>query len=175
MIRGESPPACAASRSGVPRYLITIRSFPLFIQTYFAHNVAVFLVDDTTSIKILSNVTNVYKYLLEYNTQILHDSTVDRNAVLVPRYSIVSSQSSYRSEILGLLGIIEEVARFCKTWKITQCSCVIMCDGISALERVQDTRYWSRQFNNKTEFMWPLQRLCNIERKVTHYSQICTC
>ena len=46
-------------------------------------------------------------------------------------------QSSYRSEILGLLGILEELDQFCKVWNVTKGSCTIMCDGISALERVQ--------------------------------------
>ena len=49
-----------------------------------------------------------------------------------------SIQSSYRSEILGLLGILEALHHFCLKWKITEGSCVIMCDGISALEKVEE-------------------------------------
>ena len=46
-------------------------------------------------------------------------------------------QSSYRSELLGLLGILEQLMLLCKQWNIQNGSCTIMCDGITALEIVQ--------------------------------------
>ena len=46
-------------------------------------------------------------------------------------------QSSYRSEILGLLGVLEGLTNFCAKWNIQKGSCTILCDGLSALNRVQ--------------------------------------
>ena len=48
-----------------------------------------------------------------------------------------SIQHSYRSETLGLLGILEELDNFCNEHNITDGTCVIACDGISALKQVQ--------------------------------------
>ena len=48
-------------------------------------------------------------------------------------------QSSYRSEILGLLGILEELDAICKTQYIKRGKCRIFCDGISALHMVEDS------------------------------------
>ena len=47
-------------------------------------------------------------------------------------------QSSYRSEILGLMGILEALVEFCHTWKITKGCCSVICDGLSALNRVKE-------------------------------------
>jgi hypothetical protein len=45
-------------------------------------------------------------------------------------------QTSYRSEILGLLGILEALDNFCTKWDIHNGKCTIYCDGLSALEKV---------------------------------------
>ena len=49
-----------------------------------------------------------------------------------------SCQSPYRSEMLGLLGILEELYYRCIEWNIRSGKCTIFCDGISALHIVQD-------------------------------------
>ena len=49
-----------------------------------------------------------------------------------------SIQSSYRSELLGLLGILEELDSRCRKWKIGSGKCRIFCDGVSALQMVED-------------------------------------
>lgn len=46
-------------------------------------------------------------------------------------------QSSYRSEILGILGILEEVHNICVRRKITSGGCAIFCDGLSALQVIE--------------------------------------
>ena len=68
-------------------------------------------------------------------------STIDKvNMITAGAYSpgAASCQSSYQSEILGLLGILEELYIRCKTWQITSGKCRIFCDGISALYRVEE-------------------------------------
>ena len=50
----------------------------------------------------------------------------------------IECQSSYRSEILGLLGILEELNDRCKRWNIKNGKCTIFCDGISALHIIED-------------------------------------
>ena len=50
-----------------------------------------------------------------------------------------SIQSSYRSEVLGLLGILENVYNICHTWNITHGKCTIFCDGLSALQQVEES------------------------------------
>ena len=49
-------------------------------------------------------------------------------------------QSAYRSEILGLLGILEQLQVKCKKWNITSGKCRIFCDGISALHMVEESK-----------------------------------
>ena len=49
-------------------------------------------------------------------------------------------QSSYRAEILGLLGIIERLYLLCNKWNINKGACTIFCDGISALEMVENAK-----------------------------------
>ena len=42
-------------------------------------------------------------------------------------------QSSYRSELVGVLGILEEIDYLCNKWNIKEGKCYIYCDGITAL------------------------------------------
>ena len=49
-----------------------------------------------------------------------------------------SIQSSYKSELLGLLGILEELDSRCTERKIASGKCRIFCDGVSALQMVED-------------------------------------
>ena len=46
-------------------------------------------------------------------------------------------QNSYRSELLGLLGILEELVYLCQSENIQSGSCTIFCDGVSALHMVE--------------------------------------
>ena len=46
-------------------------------------------------------------------------------------------QSAYRSEILGILGILEEIHSICKKRKILSGGVAIFCDGLSALQVVE--------------------------------------
>ena len=47
-------------------------------------------------------------------------------------------QTSYRSEILGILGILEEVDAMCTQFQLTDGTCTIFCDGLSALQVIQE-------------------------------------
>ena len=47
-------------------------------------------------------------------------------------------QNSYRSEITGILSILEELKAICDTWGIKKGRCTIFCDGLSALQRVDE-------------------------------------
>ena len=47
-------------------------------------------------------------------------------------------QNSYRSEITGILSILEELKAICDTWGIKKGKCTIFCDGLSALQRVDE-------------------------------------
>ena len=53
-------------------------------------------------------------------------------------YVSASSINSYRSEITGILSILEELKAICDTWGIKKGRCTIFCDGLSALQRVDE-------------------------------------
>ena len=46
-------------------------------------------------------------------------------------------QSAYRSEILGILGVLEELYAICVENNISSGMCTIMCDGLSALQVIE--------------------------------------
>ena len=46
-------------------------------------------------------------------------------------------QSAYRSEVLGLLGVLEEIYNLCERRNIVSGHCNIYCDGLSALQVIQ--------------------------------------
>ena len=46
-------------------------------------------------------------------------------------------QSSYRSEILGILGVLEELLYICQKRRIISGGCSIYCDGLSALQVIE--------------------------------------
>ena len=81
-------------------------------------------------------------------------------------------QSSYRAEILGLLGILEKLHSICSKWNITQGKCIIFCDGISALEMVESaTRQTVNTRMNSCDLLSAcaaLNELIPIELKYQH-------
>ena len=47
-------------------------------------------------------------------------------------------QNAYRSELTGILAILEELKAICDQWGLKKGRCTIFCDGLSALNRVDE-------------------------------------
>ena len=81
-------------------------------------------------------------------------------------------QSAYRSELVGLLAILEKLRLICLQHKITQGGCTIACDGIAALqEATMGNERWITPRKQHCDILSATNRIIQgmeIEIKPTH-------